>query len=343
MSTTYDYYYYDTYGTSTTWISSSTEASVAGSECLNYIYLVWVYFLFYVGAGYPSSYYPYIIATLVDTVPQQCGGTGGQTNGDSLLTSSALNLLSLQQQAASPTFNGFIGSQVQYSSGSASASQPVVGIDSSQLFGRKKRSESDGKTKIAQKMKNKEFARFSNGKQSSQKISRKQTRIKEAKGSRKQSRQSLRKGQRNAKRKSAKTAERKKKRKRKRKLSGKNARKGKRRKRRKQKRAKLRKIEESRLGKPIPKEKVEIFRENFQRGKEKAGKEKGFLKSVENPFEKIGRLRADFRQLVRDKVIEKLPGYCEQGRMMEKREKSDCARRARRIRERIEKRKTDTG
>ena len=30
------------------------------------------------GAGYPSSYYPYIIATLVDTVPQQCGGTGGQ-------------------------------------------------------------------------------------------------------------------------------------------------------------------------------------------------------------------------------------------------------------------------
>ena len=245
-------------------------------------------------------------------------------------------------------------------SGSASASQPVVGIDSSQLFGRKKRSESDGKKKIAQKMKNKEFARFSNGKQSSQKISRKQTRIKEAKGSRKQSRQSLRKGQRNAKRKSAKTAERKKKRKRKRKLSGKNARKGKRRKRRKQKRAKLRKIEESRLGKPIPKEKVEIFRENFQRGKEKAGKEKGFLKSVENPFEKLGRLRADFRQLVRDKVliwkthgfdfsslisqvIEKLPGYCEQGRMMEKREKSDCARRARRIRERIEKRKTDTG
>ena len=154
-------------------------------------------------------------------------------------------------------------------------------------------------------MKNKESARFSNGKQSSQKISRKQTRIKEAKGSRKLSRQSLRKGQRNAKRKSAKTAERKKKRKRKRKLSGKNesARKGKRRKRRKQKRAKLRKIEESRLGKPIPKEKVEIFRENFQRGKEKAGKEKGFLKSVENPFEKIGRLRADFRQLVRDKVL----------------------------------------
>ena len=32
------------------------------------------------GAGYPSSYYPYIIATLVDTVPQECGGTGGQVS-----------------------------------------------------------------------------------------------------------------------------------------------------------------------------------------------------------------------------------------------------------------------
>ena len=35
-------------------------------------------YLCVLGAGYPSSYYPYIIATLVDTVPQECGGTGGQ-------------------------------------------------------------------------------------------------------------------------------------------------------------------------------------------------------------------------------------------------------------------------
>ena len=35
-------------------------------------------FVVSLGAGYPSSYYPYIIATLVDTVPQECGGTGGQ-------------------------------------------------------------------------------------------------------------------------------------------------------------------------------------------------------------------------------------------------------------------------
>merc|ERR1712130_682919 len=200
MSTTYDYYYYDTYGTSTSYgdyyyFSSSTEASVGGSECLNYIYLVWVYFLFYVGAGYPSSYYPYIIATLVDTVPQECGDTGGQTEGESLLTSSALNLLSLQQQTASPTFNGFIGGQVQYSSGDAIASQPVVGLDSAQIFGRRKRSESGGqrKKKLVLKM-TKKFEHFASSskrksstgrKQSSQKTSRKQKKIKENKVSRK--------------------------------------------------------------------------------------------------------------------------------------------------------------
>merc|ERR1711971_878904 len=369
MSTTYDYYYYDTYGTSTSYgdyyyySSSSTEASVAGSECLNYIYLVWVYFLFYVGAGYPSSYYPYIIATLVDTVPQECGGTGGQTEGESLLTSSALNLLSLQQQAASPTFNGFIGGQVQYSSGEAIASQPVVGLDYAQLLGRKKRSESEGKRKkkLFQKMtkKNKQFMSSSKRKsstvkkgkkQSTTKTSRKQTRIKGNKVSQKLSREnekvserqsarkSLRKGQRSKKRKSAKTSERKKQRKRKRKLSGgkESERKG----RRKKQRVKLRRIEDSRLGKPIPKEKMEMFRENFRRGKEKVGGSK-ILKNVENPFEKRGRLRSDFRQLVRERVIQKLPDYCEQARTEKAEEKkADCARRAKRIRERIKQRKT---
>ena len=44
---------------------------------LNYTYLIWVYFLYYVGAGYPSWYYPYIIATLLDLVPTECGGSGG--------------------------------------------------------------------------------------------------------------------------------------------------------------------------------------------------------------------------------------------------------------------------
>ena len=71
---------------------------------------------------------------------------------------------------------------------------------------------------------------------------------------------------------------------------------------RKQERTKLRRIEDSRLGKPVPKEKMKMFRENLRRGKEKVGESK-ILKNVENPFEKRGRLRSDFRQLVREKVV----------------------------------------
>ena len=41
-----------------------------------YVYLVWVYFLYYVGAGYPSYYYPYILSLLLQYVPESCGGTG---------------------------------------------------------------------------------------------------------------------------------------------------------------------------------------------------------------------------------------------------------------------------
>ena len=52
--------------------------------------MVWIYFLFYIGAGYPSWYYPYIIATLLDFVPSECGGTGGDGGSSSL---SLLNLL----------------------------------------------------------------------------------------------------------------------------------------------------------------------------------------------------------------------------------------------------------
>ena len=55
---------------------------------MNYIYLVWTYFLFYIGAGYPSWYYPYIIATLLDYVPSECGGTGGE--GGTLDTGASL-------------------------------------------------------------------------------------------------------------------------------------------------------------------------------------------------------------------------------------------------------------
>jgi len=95
---TYYYDYYTSYSTYPTYPSTyyTTYYPTAGgssSECLNYTYLIWVYFLYYVGAGYPSWYYPYIIATLLDLVPTECGGSGGTGGG----IDSSLSLLSLFQ------------------------------------------------------------------------------------------------------------------------------------------------------------------------------------------------------------------------------------------------------
>ena len=211
------------------------------------------------------------------------------------------------------------------------ASQPVVGLD--QAFGRWRRSSEENKKKLDQKMektkkdnssKRDQLARNLDQealrKPKTRKISRKEKSLRKkeveskslrkeeekSKSLRKKERKSLRKEQRSEKRKSSKKNKRKSKRKKKRKISGekKSGRKERRKRKRKQKRAKLRKIEDSRLGKPIPKEKMEIFRENFQRGKERVGisKQDKFLKIVDNPFEGGGRLRSDFRQLVREKV-----------------------------------------
>ena len=66
-----------------------------------------------------------------------------------------------------------------------------------------------------------------------------------------------------------------------------------------------------------------------------------FLQNVQNPYSDQGTLRSDFRKIVQQKMIQKLPDYCEQT-ILEKLEKDkkrkDCANRAKRIKERIKKR-----
>jgi len=105
MSTTTNYDYtttYGDYGTTGGVTSASTTAisQVSSDNCLQYVYLVWVYFLYYVGAGYESYYYPYILNILLDYVPASCGGTGGTDSASSsaLGLDQSLALLSLQQQ-----------------------------------------------------------------------------------------------------------------------------------------------------------------------------------------------------------------------------------------------------
>ena len=76
---------------------------------------------------------------------------------------------------------------------------------------------------------------------------------------------------------------------------------------RKQKRKqqrKMKRIEDSRLGRALPSKKIREFQNNFSKGKQKLGGQASwrFLKNVKNPFQKTGRLRPDFRSIVRKKV-----------------------------------------
>ena len=61
-----------------------------------------------------------------------------------------------------------------------------------------------------------------------------------------------------------------------------------------------------------------------------------FLNNIDFPYSGSGALRRDFRQLVKKKVINKLPDYCEEAKIEKsKKVKDDCKKRAKRIKERI--------
>ena len=112
----------------------------------------------------------------------------------------------------------------------------------------------------------------------------------------------------------------------------------------------MKKIEKSPLGKAIPREKLPQFEENFKKGKSKSegSRDLKFLKNMDFPFNSggsdSGKLRADFRSLVRRKVINKLPDYCEQTKLEKEEEiKKECSNRAKRIRERITDRRRGKG
>lgn len=123
-----------------------------------------------------------------------------------------------------------------------------------------------------------------------------------------------------------------------------------RKKKRKNAKKRMKKVEKSPLGRPIPKEKLPQFKENFQNGKMKSegSRDLRFLKKMDFPFNDAGsnsgKLRPDFRSIVKKKVINKLPDYCEQTKLeKEQKIKEECSNRAKRIRERITKRRRGKG
>ena len=150
--------------------------------------------------------------------------------------------------------------------------------------------------------------------------------------------------------KSDKIEKRKEKRKENRKQKKKQKRKEKRRKKRKQKRKRMKKIEKSALGKAIPRDMVPKFKANFKKGmmKSTVSRELRFLNKMDFPYKEsgseMGKLRSDFRILVKKKVINKLPDYCEQSKLeTSDKLKKECSNRAQRIRERISERQRKKG
>ena len=126
----------------------------------------------------------------------------------------------------------------------------------------------------------------------------------------------------------------------KRKEKRKRKRKGKRKQKRRQKRQRMRSIEKSQLSQ-VPKGRVREFRLKFNKGKlqTRTVQKFKFLANLEFPFSDEGRLRSDFRKVVREKVINKLPDYCEQAVLAKSdKEKKECANRAKRIRDRVTQR-----
>ena len=109
-------------------------------------------------------------------------------------------------------------------------------------------------------------------------------------------------------------------------------------KRKKERQRRSNKIENSLLGKAIPKGRIKEFKKKFANGKKRTTGFASFkfLTKLDFPFSGTGTLRKDFRQLVKKRVINKLPDYCEEVKI-EKSEKvkKDCVKRAKRIKERI--------
>ena len=145
---------------------------------------------------------------------------------------------------------------------------------------------------------------------------------------------------RTQKRKQKKKAKRKQKKIGKRTQKRKQKKKGKRKQKKKQKRQRMKRIENSKLA-HIPSSKIREFRLKFNKGKLKVrGNSRfKFLSSLDFPYSENGNLRSDFRKIVQQKVINKLPDYCEQAALVTRqKDKQDCEARAKRIRQRITER-----
>jgi len=54
--------------------SEVTETAVTSADCLAYVYVTWIFFVYSIGLGAEQSEYPQLLSTAYALVPSQCGG-----------------------------------------------------------------------------------------------------------------------------------------------------------------------------------------------------------------------------------------------------------------------------
>ena len=54
--------------------NTTATTTFTATDCLSYIYVAWVFFIYAVGLGLPSTQYPQVISYIYLYIPDDCGG-----------------------------------------------------------------------------------------------------------------------------------------------------------------------------------------------------------------------------------------------------------------------------
>merc|ERR1711915_508140 len=83
--------------------NSTSTSDFSAADCISYIYVAWVFFIYAVGLGLESSQYPQIITYIYLYIPVTCGGN--YEGNDAISAQNLLNILLASTNINGNTFN----------------------------------------------------------------------------------------------------------------------------------------------------------------------------------------------------------------------------------------------
>lgn len=82
---------------------TTDTTTFTATDCLSYIYVAWVFFIYAVGLGLPSTQYPQVISYIYLYIPDDCGGNF--QGDDAISAQNLLNILLASTNINGNTFN----------------------------------------------------------------------------------------------------------------------------------------------------------------------------------------------------------------------------------------------